>query len=267
MAVRAKQRIDEETDARLGNVSTRLKQRALEPIRKLGLEPTLIDAQTTPQRLTMRLRLASRRQLGAHTPRPMAPSDSLASFQVHETAVNNLVQRLELNGKTFTVGQLRERIADRLGRPEMKEDRTQHDDDVKITFADKDAVHVACDDGRITLNLSIARLSKYPRSWKDFQVQVHYRTEVDGLSALLVRDGVVQLTGRRVRTSSQVALRGIFSRIFTKNRPKQIVPDRILNHPKTADLALTQLAIEDGWIAVALGPKRPAAAGGVAVRR
>ena len=265
VAVRAKRRIDEETDARLGNVSKRLKQRALEPIRKMGLDPALIDAQTTERRLTMRLRLASRRQLGAHTPRPMAPSDSLASFQVHETAINNLVERLQLNGKTFTVGQLRERIADRLGRPEMKENRTQHDDDVKITFAEKDAVRVVCDDGRIAVNLSIARLSKYPRSWRDFQVRVYYRTEVDGLSALLTRDGVVQLTGRRVRTASQVALRGIFSCIFTKNRPKQIMPERILNHPKTADLALTQLAVEDGWIAVALGPKRPPV--GMAVRR
>ena len=34
----------------------------------------------------MRLRLAGGEQLGAYTPRPRAPSDSLMSLQVHESA-------------------------------------------------------------------------------------------------------------------------------------------------------------------------------------
>jgi hypothetical protein len=256
-AARAKWRIDEEADARLGEFSSRLKGRFLDPMENLSLGPTMIDAKTTEERLTMRLRLASRRQLGAHTPRPMAPTDCLASVQIHQTALNNLIEQLELDGRTFTVRQLREHVADRLGRPEMKEEPTNHDDDVEIAFAPKDAIHIACDEGRIALTLNIARLSKSPRSWRDFQVRVSYRPEVDGMSITLVRDGVVELTGRRVGTTSQVELRSIFSTIFAKNRARQIMPERLLKHPGTAGLAVTQLIVDDGWIALALGAKEP----------
>jgi hypothetical protein len=256
-AARAKSRIDEEADARLNAFSTRLKERFLDPMANLSLGPMMIDAKTTEERLTMRLRLGSRRQLGAHTPRPMAPTDCLVSVQVHQTALNNLIEQLELDGQTFTVRQLREHIADRLGRPEMKEERTDHDDDVEIAFAAKDAVLVACDEGRITITLSIARLSNSPRSWPDFQVRASYRPVVDGMSITLVRDGVVELTGRRVGTASQVELRSIFSTIFAKNHARQIMPERLLNHPSTADLAVTQMIVDDGWIAVALGAKEP----------
>lgn len=255
-AMRAKTRIDDEADARLADVSARLRQRVFEPVESLALGPTLIDAKTTDQRLTMRLRLASRRQLGAHTPRPMAPTDSLASFQVHQTAMNNFVERLELDGGTFTVVQLRERIADRLGRPELMQHEGTHDDDIEITFAPENAVCVTCDDGRIGITLSIARLCKSPRSWDDFQVRAYYRPEVEGLSVELVRDGVVQLVGRRVRTSSQVELRTIFSRVFSKRQSRQLIPDRIRENPGLADVAVNQMVIDDGWIGLALGQKR-----------
>jgi len=38
-----------------------------------------------------------------------------------------------------------------------------------------------------------------------------------------------------------------------------VVPERIVNDPRLADLIINQLVIEDGWIAVALGPGRIAA--------
>ena len=63
------------------------------------IDPTSIGMETSADRLTMRLRLAADHQLGAHTPRPRAPSDSLASFQIHESAFNNLVSQLDLNGR------------------------------------------------------------------------------------------------------------------------------------------------------------------------
>jgi len=254
VAARAKQRIDDEADSRLGRFSEKLEQRVLEPMQGMSLGPRMIQAKTTQDRLTMRLRVASPRQLGAHTPRPMAPKGSLASFQVHQTAMNNMIEQLALDGKTFTVAELRCRLAERLKWPELKQ-RSTSDDEVTITFAEKDAVRLTCRDGRITIDLAIARLRKSPRTWRDFQVRAHYRPRVEGLSAELVRDGVVQLPGRRVRTSSQVALRTVFSKLFSKNRTRQIVPDRLRNHPKMGDLAVTQMVIEDGWIAVALGPK------------
>ena len=54
---------------------------------------------STPERVVARVRVAGDDQLGSHTPRPRALSDSLASVQVHETAMTNLAVTLGLDGK------------------------------------------------------------------------------------------------------------------------------------------------------------------------
>ncbi|NLE38691.1 MAG: hypothetical protein GX621_11760 [Pirellulaceae bacterium] len=261
ISTQARQRIDEETDARLTEFSDRFSARVLEPMKGMLLGPDVIQAVTTEDRLTMRLRVASRQQLGASTPRPMAPGNSQASFQIHQTALNNMVEQLELNGETMKLPELRARLAERLRWPEIAQ-RTTENDDVTITFAGDDAVLVTCDDGLVTIDLSIACLRKARRAWRNFQVRVSYRPVVDGLSAELVREGVVKLPGPRLSTNSQVALRAIFCKIFSQHATREIVPERIRNHPKLSELAVTQMVMEDGWIAFALGPKERIARAG-----
>ncbi|HLA84996.1 MAG TPA: hypothetical protein VJL29_09390 [Thermoguttaceae bacterium] len=254
VAARATQKIDDEASERLGEASNRLRQRVLEPMHGLSLGPHMIEASTTEERLTMRLRVGSARQLGAHTPRPKSPEDSLLSVQVHQTAMNNLVERLTLDGKTFTLAELRLHLARRLNLSEIEE-TSDENDDVRITFADKDAVRITCDKDQVTIDLSVAELSRGSRVWQDFEVRACYRPRVEGLSAELVRDGVVRLPGGHVRSNAQIPLRGIFSKVFSKNKNYQLVPDRIRESRKMEDLAVTQMTIEDGWVALAIGPK------------
>ena len=258
IAARARAQIDDEANARLQQVSQRMRQRVVEPLQTMELIPTVIDAETTEERVTMRLRLADEGQLGGHTPRPRAPSSSLASLQIHESAMNNLLSRLELDGKTFTLPELAQHVDQRLGQPGLLT-IDPINDDVTITFAAKDALLVRCQDGRLSLTLAIARLRKPPRSWRDFKVQAFYQPEIQGRLIELARDGVVQLSGQRLRFSSQIALRGIFSKTFSKDESIKLSPERFLNNPKVADLRVSQFVIDDGWIGVALGPKPRAA--------
>ena len=259
VVARVRQRVDSEAEARFGKVSEQLKQRVLVPVRALDLEPTVLHAQTTPQRFILRLRLAGKDQLASHTPRPQAPGDSLASFQAHESAMNNALGRLALDGKTFTLPELTRHVADRLNTNELWETAPDQED-VAITFAKEDAVAVCCVDGCVVLRLSIARLRKASRTWKDFQVRATYRPRVEGLTAELYRDGIINLSGRRLNLGSQIALRGVFARIFAKQRPLSVVPEKLAGDERLADLGVTQLRIEDGWIALALGPRREALA-------
>jgi len=252
---KAKRQIDSEADARLGKVSQRLRERILDTLQAMSLEPTIIGAGTSEHRLAMRLRLAGEDQLGSHTPRPRAPSDSLASLQVHETAINNVLQRMQFQGRTFTVAELSRHVASRLGFAEPW-DTDPDQDDVTVTFAEKDPVVVHLRDGQVELTLSIAKLSKAPRSWKNFKVGVFYRPQLDGQAAVLTRQGFVHLTGKRLSTASQIALRGTFTRIFSKQRPIDLTPDRLSTDPKLDDLSITQFVVNDGWIAAALGLKR-----------
>ena len=91
--------------------------------------------------------------------------------------------------------------------------------------------------------------------WKNFQIRAFYKPEVQGRSAQLVRDGVIHLTGQRLDTGAQIALRGIFSGL-RRRTPWELVPEQIVKEPKLDDAAITQFVIDDGWIGVSLGPKR-----------
>jgi hypothetical protein len=254
IALRAQRRVDSEADARLTEVSQRLQQKLLGPLKTWRLDPTMIGAETTDRRFVMRLRLAGEDQLGGHTPRPQAPSDSLASLQVHESAINNALERLALEGRTFTLPELSRHVASRLNLASPWEIDPAHDD-VAVTFARQDAVRVRLHDGRAVLNLSFAELRKPPRHWNDLTVHVCYEPRTSGRSAGLVREGLIRLGGRRISTGEQIALRGIFAKIFSRRRSWQLTPERLVSDPKLADLAVTQFVIEDGWLGLALGPK------------
>lgn len=255
VAWRAKQRIDADAESRLNETSERLKNRLIEPMAKLDIVPEMIGSETTEERLVMQLRLASNKQLAAHTYRPWAPADSLMSLQIHQTAVNNVLNGLKLDGVTLTLAELKQHVADKLNLPSFLEGDDNHDD-VKITFAPRDAVRIECRDGRIAVTLAIATLEKEPRAWHDFQVRAYYSVRLDGLSAELVRNDSIRMVGRRVSTSSQLAIRSIFVRVFSRGAALQLVPDRIRNNPEMSDQMVTQFEIEDGWVAMALGPRR-----------
>lgn len=254
VAAEAKRQIDEEVDAQLGDLNEALERRVFQPLSDLSLSPTMIDAHTSQERATMRLRLAGEDQVAGHTPRPRALANSLASCQIHESAVNNAIQRMCLDGGTFTLAEVRRRIAEVFNYPEMLEQDPGRED-VKITFAAEDAICVRCQVGRMLVRVSIARLSNGSRRWKGFKVRAYYRPNIDGQNAELVRDGVVELDTRG-SLGTQIVLRGIFSKAFSKNRPWKLTPESLVDDGRLADLAVTQLVIDDGWIGLALGPGR-----------
>lgn len=256
VAHRARQQVDTEAGARLGELSDRLSQRLGTPLSGLGLGPHLVDAWTAEDRFAMRMLLASDEQLGGHTPRPRAPAGSLASFQIHQSALNNLVERLDLNGRTFTLPELRSHIAARLQLADLGLFSDSPDEDVVIRFADDQAVHVRCREGALTLTLSIARLARAPRSWSDFRIHAHYRPAIDGLTAELVRDEVLSLEGQRLTAGSQIALRTVAARVFPRNSTIPVTPPRLLEDPHFADVVISQCVLDEGWLGIAIDSAR-----------
>ena len=105
----AQTRLDEEVDQQLTQATEQFRQRVLEPLHQLGLDPETVDLETTTDRLIARYRLAGPRQVGAFTPRPQAPADSLFSLQIHESVLNNTAACLELHGRDMDLRSLLER--------------------------------------------------------------------------------------------------------------------------------------------------------------
>ena len=257
VAAKARDRIDKEALDRLGAMVDKLNTQLFGPLAGLSLDPMIIEAQTTDQRMMMRMRVAGDDQLGGFTPRPQAPSNSLASFQINESLLNNIVQRLQLDGRTYTLTELAERIRTCFKRSDIW-NIDEENGDLTVTFAPHDAVMVHCINGQVVMDINVTEMHKGTRSWKKFHVQVFYRPQVDGRSAELVRDGVVRLSGERLNLGSQITLRGVFAKAFPSNQILKLMPDKLVDDPKMNDLGVTQFVIDDGWIGIAVGSKQDA---------
>ncbi len=257
VAASASDRIDTEVSGRLKDMEKRFLENFYAPLRQLALNPMAVDMQTTERFLAARYRLAGHHQLAAHTPRAVVPEGSVLQLQVHQSAANNLFQQLGWEGRRANVRELYREIAGhfKLADTEMPEELP---DDVFVKFADEEPVRVDFQDGRVSLRLALAELSQGSNRWKDFTVRVHLRQAGDHLTAALVRDQYVELIGKRLHLREQIALRGIFSRVFTQSKPIEIVGQRLQSDPRLAGLEVDQFVIRDGWLSISLGtPTEP----------
>jgi hypothetical protein len=252
VAARVQQEIDLALEPKLRQARQLYQQRVLTPLDGLALVPSVIELQTSEARLTSRLRLAGEEQLAASTPRPMALGDSLASVQIHQSLINNICDRLNVDGQQFTLPELQQRLMEAFKLP-PESFPEEYPTDLRITFAKRDAVTARFDEGRIELTLGIAELHKFPKKWRDFQVRVYYRPKVSGIDVRFVRDGTVQLRGEHFGREPQIALRGIFSKVFSHDRDLMFVDPRVVNDPRVAGLRITQCVLTDGWIGLSLG--------------
>lgn len=255
LAERASERLDDEVHKRLIEGERGFKEKLLDPMRALNLKPVALDMHTTSQRLIGRYRFASDDQLGANTPRPRAPGDSLLSVQVHESALNNVLEQLGLEGKETDLRELYTELAGKFAKPDLQvpEDIPEG---VTIRFAKDEAVRIRCEQGRVIVTLRIAELKQGRRQrWRNFSVRAYYVPDPTQLQANLVREGSIELTGRRITSFNRIALSGIFSKALSRTRPFNMMNRRIATSDALQDLQVTQFVVTHGWIGVALGPR------------
>lgn len=258
VAKRAREQLDAEVRPLLVKAVARVEKQELATLKRLGLDLEPLGLSTTEERVVARARLAGPEQLGAHTPRPRAPADSWFSMQLHQSALNNALEQLDLDGRSFALADLFKWIAEKLGRPALAE-LDDLPDNVHLAFAKHDAVRLRCEDGRVEVTFAFAELTQGRRSWRDFTVRTYYLPEAQELSPCFVRDRTLSFAGRSVQGKAQVLLRTIFSKVLSPNRDLRLLSEKITSDPRIQDLQITQFVVEDGWIGLAYSPRRAAA--------
>jgi hypothetical protein len=254
IARRARRRMAEEVTARVTDAETKFDDKVLSPLLEMQLDPVATQMMTTQDRLIMRCRLAGHLQLAANTARPRAPADSLLSVQIHQSAANNVVEQLRLDGKTYELRELYKELAEKFqeGETEVPDDIPEG---VTLRFAEEEAVKVLFQNGRALLSIRLAELDSGRRTWQDFEVRGYYRPETATSNADLVRDGTIELIGDKLGFRDQIALRAIFSKVLSKNRKLELIHQRLVNEPRLDDVRVTQFVIDNGWIGVALSSR------------
>lgn len=244
--------------AQLGEKAERGSQRLDEfvfgPLGRLDLHPKIIDLQTTSTRLVARYRLAGDWQLASNTPRPRAWNDSWMSLQIHQSALNNTMEQLLPTGNAKTFGEFFDDTMELFGR-----DGATLPEDVPanalIEFAGTRPITVEMDNGKLVLTLRVVKLEQ-PGSagLSRFIVRATYRPEIDGLKARLVRDGHLSVAGPGMSMRKRFPIRALFNKVLSESRSIPLTLPKLTDHPATQDLAISQLELRDGWLALAISP-------------
>ena len=265
IADEADQEFDKQLQEKMDKAQVELQRRLIGPLEALNLNPMVVAMSTTEDRLMIRYRIANQAQMASHTARPRAPSDSLLSMQVHQSAVNNAIAQLGLSDRTWNLVELGGKMATMLG----KEGWTPPADlpqDVMIRFAPSRPVSIEMVDNQLILTLRIMELSQGQSKIERFIVRSTYVPVAEGLNAGLVRDGVVSIDGPRLSIRDRLPLRAIFAKVFVSKPQIPLISDSLVKDPRAEGLAVTQMEVCDGWLAIAIADSKSPLAPEVAER-
>ena len=252
VARQVERKLDDWTDTAVEKMEHQFRDRVSGPLEAGGVDLMPIQLSTTAERVIARLRVAGNDQLAGHTPRPRAPSDSLASLQVHESALTNAAISIGLDGKRLTAKELQTLIREKFARSNAPAIMAV-DEKTVFEFSDRDAVRFRFADQRLELILSMREVVHEGESVRNFRVHAFFVPVIQGLEAELVRDGSLGIEGR-IRTGERARMHNVFNKVLTEERRLPIVRLDDANDTRLAGLMITQLVLEDGWIGLAIGP-------------
>lgn len=247
--------VDQKVSEQLDIASETLARRLTGPLGSLQLSPLVVDMQTAESRLSARYRVAGDWQLAAFTPRPRAPQASLMSVQMHQSAINNLLETVLPSGEPKSIGEVAAQVKQLFGVQDslMKDDDDDFAADALIQFASTRPITVEIEDDILWVTIRVMRLKHEGIDLRRFIVRAGFRPQVDGLSASLVRDGHLRISGPDMSMRDRLPVRAIFNKVFSTRRPLPLVQDQWTSHPGLDGLVVTQAELRDGWIAIAIG--------------
>lgn len=247
-----KQRFDSEIENQLDELQQSMSQGLIQPLVALDLEPTPLELRTTDDRVVMRYRLAGIDQMAADSARPRGLQASLFSMQIHESALNNLLNRIELNGNQFTATELSRHLSEVFGTEEITPNEAL-DVDATLEFAPFDPIRISMrhDDIRIELNLRKFQIGK-GKIYKNIRVTARYVPTIQGGRLLLVQDDTgISLESKYLEFRDQLAVRPVFNSLFKLSYQVDLVPKH-LSAKSPYPLTISQFEVTGGWLGLSI---------------
>jgi len=268
---RIRRQFGEQTEPAVAQMREQFQEKVRGPLQARGLYPESFHMHTTDRHLRVVARKSLANQLAAFSGPPAASSGNLITAQIHESAVNNILEE-KLGGKVVTQDDVARiakeqnlKMPDSLGSDPDAEQKTW-----QITFAKYRPVTVAADDSRVKVTVRGDKFVSGERSFPGMDIAAVYAVGQGPKGPVLVREGNVQInppgfkSGDRKLTMAETSLRRILQKRFDK-----VFKDAIEIEPlplqgelaSVGPLPMNQLqSRKDGWL-VAGWRKGPAGNG------
>ena len=250
--------IDQTLDQQTNLANEKLDELVIQPLVDLDLAPHVTEMRTTDETLLGRFRVAGEWQMAAFTPRPRASQHSLVNIQIHQSAINNTLEKILPSGEALPINQILSGIAASFGQDqwETPEDMPE---DVEVRFSSSRPVSVEIIDGKLMLTLRIVQLKRGRTvDLRNVIIKAAYRPEVKGLHAYLVRDGHLSITGPNMSMRKRFPARTIFNKVLSTNHSLPITVSGLEEREALRGLQISQLELARGWIGLSLSEEEDA---------
>ena len=269
---RIRHQFGEQTEPAVAQMRDQFQQKVRGPLQAQGLYPESFHMHTTDRHLRIVARKSLASQLAAFSSPPAASADNIITAQIHESAVNNILEE-KLGGKVVTQDDVARiakeqnlKMPDSLGSDPDAEQKTW-----AITFAKYRPVTVAADESRVKVTVRGDKFVSGDRSFPGMDIAAVYAVGQGPKGPVLVREGNVQInppgfkSGDRKLTMAETSLRRILQKRFDK-----VFKDAIEIEPlplqgelaSVGPLPMNQLqSRKDGWLVA--GWRKGPAGGGV----
>lgn len=254
-------RFDQEADSKFGEYSKQIESDVNEKLRANGLFPSARSYRTTDTDLAISTRLMENGELGGDSTRLTAGSAIGASVHLHETAINNALDRLGLGGKSLTEDELAVELANAVktltGKViNLKKKDNEKPDNTKFVFPAQDALRIRLQDGQVTL---IFRMGLKPEDSEAIPTQ-----EIAVPIAISIAGNDVKLEAGQVTVSpvemvtnpvEQRARAAVVTTKIQKALPTRTA-DRFIDIKRgegaAVKVAVTQVKANGGWLSIVL---------------
>lgn len=241
-------KLQEGVESQVAQMKAYLKVNLLEPLISMDLNPEALQLATTQKRIVMRYRLAGIDQMASNSPRPSDSEFDYLSLQLHQSLLNNTIERIEIESQTFTPQSLLQHLSEVIGfNPQNA--NADSNRDAKFVFANYDAIRVDFVEGKvkIELNLKSLQLGK-GKTWRNITISSTYAPTVIGSQVRFTQDGIIGVKGKRFRIGDQIAVRAIFQVVLPDSYQFDTIPKRLADRLNGYALTLSKLNIADGWV-------------------
>ena len=248
--------LDDKISEQMGKLESAYNARWLEPMQDLNLRPVATQLHTIGNKLAIDYRLAGVHQLAAHGHHPELPDETLVGMQIHESALNNLLHNLDLDGKSGKLTEVMHRIADQLGMEEF-EVPVDIPETVMVRFMERESVRIRFYKGRVQLMIQMRQLQNKRLGWRNFAILAEYVPDTNAISGNLQRQGVIQILGNGLRLGDRIALQTIFNKVLPSTRTLKLLGDNIAAHPNMESANVNLFDIQQGWLTFAITDEEP----------
>lgn len=246
-------RFNSEVDSSFTNAGTKLEDELWARLRGVGLEPDAKQFQSTETEAIISTRLMADGELGGNSPNlGMVPTGG-ATGLIHESLINNSVDRIGLAGQTLSDEQLAAKLEDffskAFGREVKFPKRENVDEEAASTsfvFAEKDPIRV----NMTPSGLQLVFRTGFQREGRDpipeTEITVPLTFEI-GESDIVIRADQPQVAG-----SASIATRAVIRKKIQSSLPDRTVTReiKVKGEKKEVPAYITRIQILDGWAMV-----------------